>query len=494
MSLLHLLICNLSVRDEALNNRKERIYQSMEKGLRIVELFHDAEHYMGKSVKVRGWVRTKRDSKAGISFIELNDGSCLKNLQIIARQDQPDYREVLETLSTGSSLLVEGVIQASPGKGQSIELHADRMSLYGWADPAVYPLQKKRHSFEFLRKIAHLRPRTNTLGAVARVRSRLSYAIHQFFQERGFCYIHTPIITTSDCEGAGEVFRVTTLNPGAPKPSESGDVFQEDFFQKPTYLTVSGQLQAEIYALALGKVYTFGPTFRAENSNTSRHLAEFWMIEPEMAFYDLEDDVRLSETFVKNIIETVLNDCSEDLDFFNHFIDDSLRKSLEDLVGTSFVVMTYTEAVKLLRESKESFDYPVEWGLDLQAEHERCLTEKMVRKPVVLVDFPRSLKPFYMRVNEDEKTVAAMDILVPRIGEIIGGSQREERTDMLKEQMRIKNISVEDYRWYLELREFGSVPHSGFGLGLERLMQFVTGLGNIREVIPFPRTPGHADF
>jgi asparaginyl-tRNA synthetase len=439
-------------------------------------------------------VRTRRDSKAGISFIELNDGSCLRNLQVVAEHGRPEFHDLLAKLATGCSVAVEGVVRSSPGKGQSIELHASGMDMYGWADPAVYPLQKKRHSLEFLRQIAHFRPRTNTIGAVTRIRNRLSYAIHQFFQERGFIYLHTPIITASDCEGAGEVFRVTTLEPGKMAALESGPADDQDFFGKPTYLTVSGQLQAEIYALALGKVYTFGPTFRAENSNTSRHLAEFWMVEPEMAFCDLRGDLELAEAFLKSIIFAVLTDCAEDIDFFERFIETSVRDTLEQLIAAPFEIMPYGEAIRLLKESREQFVFPVEWGSDLQAEHERYLTEKLVKKPLAVVDFPRSLKPFYMRVNDDGKTVAAMDILVPRVGEIIGGSQREDRVDVLLEQMRLKNVSPEAYRWYVELREFGSAPHAGFGLGLERLVQFVTGLPNIREAIPFPRTPGNADF
>src|SRR5208337_882019 len=466
----------------------------MEKGVRIADLFRNEHRYVGKRVLVQGWVRTKRDSKAGISFIELNDGSCLKNLQVIAELDRQDYSELLNKITTGSAILAEGTVSASPGKGQSIELRAERIHLYGWADPALYPLQKKRHSFEYLRQIAHLRPRTNTIGAAARVRSRLSYAVHQFFQDLGFHYIHTPIITASNCEGAGEIFRVTTLDPTHPGDKESEGAYRNDFFARPAFLTVSGQLQAEIYALALGEVYTFGPTFRAENSNTSRHLAEFWMVEPEMAFYDLEDDIDMAQAFIKKLVGVVLNDCGEDLEFFARFIEPELMGRLQTVAESSFEVLTYTEAVGILKKSAEQFTFPVEWGHDLQAEHERHLTERVFKKPVVIVNFPRSLKPFYMRVNDDEKTVAAMDILVPGTGEIIGGSQREERLEVLLEQMRLKGISIDDYRWYIELREFGSVPHSGFGLGLERLVQFVTGIPNIREVIPFPRTPGHAEF
>lgn len=466
----------------------------MEETMRIADLFAREAECLGKSIEAKGWVRTMRESKAGVSFIELNDGSCLRSLQVVADQGYAGYASILKGITTGSSICVEGMVSSSPGKGQNIELRAERIVMYGGADPARYPLQKKKHSFEFLREIGHLRPRTNTIGAAARVRSRLSQAVHRFFDERGFVYLNTPIITSSDCEGAGEVFRITTLPPGAGAASGAEVSDQKDFFGKPAYLTVSGQLQAEIYALALGRVYTFGPTFRAENSNTSRHLAEFWMIEPEMAFADLADDLALAESFVKSLVQTVLTDCQEDLDFFQRFIEPDLINALESVVVNPFEVITYTEAVRLLKESGETFAFPVEWGHDLQAEHERFLTEKTFRKPVVVTDFPRSLKPFYMRVNDDEKTVAAMDILAPRIGEIIGGSQREERLDVLLEQMRLKGVSADDYRWYVELREFGSAPHAGFGLGLERMVQFATGLSNIRDVIPFPRTPGHADF
>lgn len=468
--------------------------EAMRQAVRVAELLRREGEYTGNRVKVQGWVRTKRDSKAGVSFIEVNDGSCLKNLQVVADQQRADYREVLEKLGTGCSVEIDGVIQPSLGKGQSIELHADHLVLHGWADPATYPLQKKRHSFEFLRQIAHLRPRTNTIGAVTRVRNRLSYAIHQFFQERNFYYIQTPIITTSDCEGAGDVFRVTSLDPTALPQAEPGELYQQDFFGRPTYLTVSGQLQAEIYALSLGKVYTFGPTFRAENSNTSRHLAEFWMVEPEMAFYALQDNVELAQGFIQSLIETLLSECEEDLNLFTQFMDPSLRGNLETIVKSAFEVITYTEAVELLKKSGEPFVYPVAWGNDLQAEHERYLTEKVFRTPVTIIDFPRSIKPFYMRVNDDARTVAAMDVLVPGVGEIIGGSQREERLEVLLQQMELKNVSKDDYRWYIELREYGTAVHSGFGLGFERLVQFVTGLANIREAIPFPRTPGHADF
>ncbi len=468
----------------------------MEKAVGIAQLFEKHQDYLEQEVTVDGWVRTRRDSKAGVSFIELNDGSCLKNLQVVAEHARFDLERELGSVSNGAAVRIDGRVVASPGKGQSIELLALRIRLYGLADPASYPLQKKRHSFEFLREIAHLRPRTNTIGAVTRVRHRLSYAVHKFFEERRFFYIHTPIITASDCEGAGNVFRVTALEPEQFRaPQAAGeDLFAADFFGRPTYLTVSGQLQAEIYALALGRVYTFGPTFRAENSNTSRHLAEFWMVEPEAAFFDLQDDLALAEGLVKALVETVVMDCPDELDFFTRLVEPGLRETLEKLMKEPFEVISYTEAVELLRKSGEPFAFPVEWGSDLQAEHERYLTEKAIRKPVAVLDFPRSLKPFYMRVNDDEKTVAAMDILVPRIGEIVGGSQREERLDLLLDQMRQKSVSVEDYRWYVDLRRWGSAPHAGFGLGLERMVQFVTGLANIREVIPFPRTPGQAQF
>jgi asparaginyl-tRNA synthetase len=466
----------------------------MEKAFRIADLFKKDREVIGQEVKVQGWVRTRRDSKAGLSFIELNDGSCMRNLQVIVEHGHPELEASLERVTTGSSLSVMGTVSESPGKGQSVELKASHLLVHGWADPANYPLQKKRHSLEFLRQISHLRPRTNTIGAVTRVRSRLSFAIHDFFHKRGFYYINTPIITASDCEGAGEVFRVTAPGFEGASGTGGGQGVQEEFFGRPTFLTVSGQLQAEIYALALGKVYTFGPTFRAENSNTSRHLAEFWMVEPEMAFCDLQGNLALAEEFLKEMVTTVLNECTDDMEFFNKFIEPTILGTLANVVKDPFEVLEYTEAVKLLKASGETFTFPVEWGNDLQAEHERYLTEKVFKKPVAIIDYPRAIKPFYMKVNDEGNTVAAMDVLVPGTGEIIGGAQREDRLDVLIEQMKLKNISQEDYKWYLELREFGSVPHAGFGLGLERLVQFVTGLPNIREVIPFPRTPGHAEF
>jgi asparaginyl-tRNA synthetase len=449
---------------------------------------------IGKQVLLQGWVRTRRDSKGGFSFIELNDGSSLGNVQIVAEQSLPNYESVIKKLPAGASIAVEGEVRASPAKGQPTEVLAKGICVYGGADPEGYPLQKKHHSFEFLRTIAHLRPRTNTFGAVARIRNCVSRSIHTFFQEQGFFYIHTPVITSSDCEGAGQMFRVTTLDLANVPRAEGGVDFKKDFFERPTYLTVSGQLQAEIFACALGKVYTFGPTFRAENSNTARHLAEFWMVEPEMAFYDLNDNMALAEAFLKRICRDALEQCTEDMQFFKERIDPTAVSTLEGIVNNEFLRLPYTEAVDVLRQSGESFEFPVAWGNDLQAEHERYLTEKKFQRPVILYDYPRALKPFYMRVNDDGKTVRGMDVLVPRVGEIFGGSQREERLDVLEERMHDQKLNPESYWWYLDLRRYGTVPHSGFGLGLERTIQFVTGMANIRDVIPFPRTPGSAEF
>jgi asparaginyl-tRNA synthetase len=448
----------------------------------------------GATVTIAGWVRTKRESKGGFCFIELNDGSCMRNLQVIAEESLPNYREEVLKLQTGSALRVSGTVVESPGKGQAVELRAEAVEVLGWADPETYPLQKKRHSFEFLRTIAHLRPRTNTFGAVARVRNAVSFAIHRFFQERGFIYLHTPIVTGSDCEGAGAMFRVTTLELDRVPLADGRADFSLDFFGSPANLTVSGQLEAEAYALALGDVYTFGPTFRAENSNTPRHLAEFWMVEPEMAFCDLEGNVELATDFLKFIFSCVLEDCGEDMDFFKRFIDPTCVETLEKLISQDFERLTYTQAVHILSNAKVSFEFPVDWGCDIQAEHERYLCEKVFQKPVVLTDYPRTIKPFYMKVNQDEKTVRAMDVLVPKIGEIIGGSQREDDYQTLLGRMNELGVNPEAYWWYLELRKFGSAPHSGFGLGLERLVQFVTGMSNIRDVIPFPRTPGNVSF
>lgn len=437
-------------------------------------------------VQIDGWVRTKRDSKA-FSFIEVNDGSCLANIQVIADATIPGYEESVAHLTTGASLSVEGTIVESQGKGQRWEIQADRVTLLGKADED-YPLQKKGHSMEFMRSIAHLRPRSNLFGAVFRVRSRMAYSIHRFFQERGFVYIHTPIVTASDCEGAGEMFRVVTME------GNEFNVGEEEFFGKPTYLTVSGQLEGETFACALSNIYTFGPTFRAENSHTSRHAAEFWMIEPEMAFCDLEGDMSLAEEMVRFLVSDALESCREDLEFFNQFIDKGLIERLEFVRDREFERVTYTEAIELLIQSGKSFEYPVEYGLNLQSEHERYLTEEHFRCPTTVYNYPKDIKPFYMRKNDDGKTVAAMDLLVPGIGEIVGGSQREERLDVLRENFREHDLDEKEYSWYVDLRRFGTVPHAGFGLGFERLLMFVTGVANIRDVIPFPRTAGSAEF
>ncbi len=462
------------------------------KRIRIADLLTGER--VGDEIVAMGWVRTRRDSKGGFSFIELNDGSCLTGIQVIADQTLPNYLDEIVKLQTGCSIRVSGILTESPAKGQKVEVKANALTVLGWADPEAYPLQKKRHSFEFLRTIAHLRPRTNTFGAVARVRNAMARAIHAFFQNRGFIYVQTPIITGSDCEGAGEMFRVTTLDLDQV-PREKGKVdFTKDFFGVPANLTVSGQLEAEIYALAMGDVYTFGPTFRAENSNTARHLAEFWMVEPEMAFCDLEGNVELAVAFLKEIFAAVLQDCREDMEFFNRFVDQTVLKTVEDLIAVEFEWISYTEAIRLLKNTKEKFEYPVEWGSDLQSEHERYLCEKVFGKPVVLTDYPKEIKPFYMKMNEDGKTVRAMDVLAPKIGEIIGGSQREDDYDTLYNRMVSAGLKTDDYWWYLDLRRFGTVPHAGFGLGFERLIQFITGLSNIRDVIPFPRTPGNLAF
>jgi asparaginyl-tRNA synthetase len=449
---------------------------------------------IGSEVVLQGWLRTRRDSKAGFSFLELNDGSCMGNIQVIAEAALENYEADVKRLTVGSSLTVVGTVRESPGKGQATEVQAGQIQVHGIADGESYPLQKKRHSFEFLRTIAHLRPRTNTFGAIARVRNQVCRSIHDFFQEEGFLYIHTPIITASDCEGAGEMFQVTTLDLNE-LPKQQGRIdYALDFFDRPTYLTVSGQLEAEIFACALGKAYTFGPTFRAENSNTSRHLAEFWMVEPEMAFCELADNMTLAERFLKRIFADVLQHCSEDMEFFNLRIDKTAIETLQGIVDSDFVRLPYTEAVEILAASGQQFEFPVSWGADLQAEHERYLTETHVKQPVILYDYPKSIKPFYMRVNDDDKTVRAMDVLVPKVGEIIGGSQREERLEVLADRMKEQDLNPDDYWWYLDLRRYGTVPHSGFGLGLERVVQFITGMGNIRDVIPFPRTPGNAEF
>src|SRR5438445_6923459 len=442
-------------------------------------------------ISVQGWVRTRRDSK-DFSFIELNDGSCLRNLQIIAKNSLPNYAAV-QRLITGASISVRGALVASQGKGQNWEIIADEVTIVGASDDS-YPLQKKGHTPEFLREIAHLRPRSNLFGCVFRVRSRLAFGIHKFFQERGFIYVHTPIITGSDCEGAGELFRVTTIDAKNPPRTQSGEIdYAKDFFLRPTYLTVSGQLEAEAFASALSKVYTFGPTFRAENSNTSRHANEFWMIEPEMAFCDLNGNMDLAEEIVKYLIVDLRKNCAEDLELFSKFVDKELFSRLDFVIDRKFQRITYTDAVDLLKKSGEKFEFPVEYGLNLQSEHERWLTEKQ-KCPVTVFNYPKEIKPFYMRLNDDGKTVTAMDLLVPGIGEIVGGSQREERLDVLEENMRRHKMDPADYKWYLDLRRYGTAPHSGFGLGFERMLMFITGVANIRDVLPFARTPGSAEF
>jgi asparaginyl-tRNA synthetase len=444
------------------------------------------------SIQVQGWVRTRRDSK-DFSFIELNDGSTLRNLQIIAQNTLPNYPAV-QRLTTGASITVSGALVASQGKGQKWELVANKIEIVGTADDS-YPLQKKGHTPEFLREIAHLRPRSNLFSSVFRVRSRLAFAVHQFFQDRGFVYVHTPIITGSDCEGAGELFRVTTLGAEKmPRMTDGKIDYAKDFFARPTYLTVSGQLEAEAFALALSKVYTFGPTFRAENSNTSRHASEFWMIEPEMAFCDLKGNMDLAEEFAKYLVADAREHCPDEMELFGKFVDKELLARLDFVINRPFQRITYAEAVELLKKSGEKFEFPIDYGLNLQSEHERWLTEKHFQCPITVFNYPKEIKPFYMRLNGDGKTVTAMDLLVPGIGEIVGGSQREERLDILEGNMRRHNMDPADYKWYLDLRRYGSVPHSGFGLGFERMLMFITGIPNIRDVIPFARTPGSAEF
>ena len=446
-----------------------------------------------KQVTVAGWVRTKRDAKV-FSFIEINDGSCLANLQVIADAALPDYESVVVNLSTGSAVRCEGELVASPGGKQAVELRATAVTVFGFAPPD-YPLQKKHHGFEFLRNIAHLRPRTNALGAVARMRSSLSFAIHSFFQERGFAYVHTPIITTSDCEGAGEMFKVTTMDfANVPKNADGAVDYSKDFFSKPAGLTVSGQLEGEIYAMALGRIYTFGPTFRAENSNTARHLAEFWMVEPEAAFFELADDMDLAEEFIRYLAAHALEKNREDVEFFNQRIDTSLIATLENIARNRFERIPYTDAITLLAKANDTFEYKALWGIDIQSEHERYLTENVFKKPVIVHDYPASIKAFYMKLNDDGKTVRAMDVLVPRIGELIGGSEREDRLEVLRGRMAGQGLDEKNYGWYLDLRRYGGAPHAGFGLGFERLMLLVTGMLNIRDVIPFPRYPGSAEF
>ena len=462
------------------------------KNRRILDILRNGQPE--ETVTVQAWVRTKRELKE-FSFVEVNDGSSLANLQVILDANLPDYQLLISKLNTGASLEVSGNLVPSPAKGQRIELKADAVTVFGEANPETYPLQKKRHSFEFLRTIGHLRSRTNSLGAVMRVRNACATAIHQFFQEKGFLWVHTPIITASDCEGAGELFTVTNFNLNQLPLTEKKTVdFEKDFFGKQSYLTVSGQLEAEIMAMTFQNVYTFGPTFRAENSNTSRHLAEFWMVEPEMAFCDLEGDQNLAEEFLKYIFKYVMETCPEDMEFFNQRIDNTVLETAENIINNDFARITYTEAIKLLEKCDRSFQYPVEWGIDLQSEHERYLAEEVFKKPMIVTDYPAQIKAFYMRLNEDGKTVAAMDILAPKIGEIIGGSQREERLDVLEQRIKAQDMNPDDLWWYLDLRRFGTVPHAGFGLGFERIVQFMTGMANIRDVIPFPRTPLNAEF
>ncbi len=447
----------------------------------------------GKDLTVCGWVRTKRQSK-NVAFIALSDGSCQETLQLVILPESQAFRKIDEC-TTGSAIKASGILKESPGREQSVELEVRDIEIFGGADPEKYPLQKKGHTLEFLREIGHLRPRTNTFGAVFRVRNILARAIHEFFQQRGFIWVHTPIITPSDCEGAGDLFTVTTLDFNNLPKDENGNVdFTEDFFGRRAYLTVSGQLEAEFLALALGNVYTFGPTFRAENSNTSRHLSEFWMVEPEMAFADLDDDIRLAEDFIHHLCRVVVEECESEIRFFERFYKNTSIDYLSELAEKPFARITYTEAINELKKSKETFQFPVEWGLDLQSEHERYLTDKVFKGPVVVTDYPKEIKAFYMKLNPDEKTVAAMDVLVPRVGEIIGGSQREDRPDVLEERMKETGIPIDEMQWYLDLRRFGSAPHAGFGLGFERLIQYITGMQNIRDVIPCPRAPNTIKF
>jgi asparaginyl-tRNA synthetase len=458
---------------------------------KISRILIDEAIPLDSNVVILGWVRTVRSSKE-IAFIEVNDGSTMKNIQGVIQN--PAAFPILDQILTGAAIRMEGTLIASGGKGQKFEIAVSRVDLVGQAD-ASYPLQKKRHTMEFLREIAHLRTRTNTFGAVNRIRSKMAYAIHSYFQERGFYYIHTPIISASDCEGAGNLFRVSTFDFEKIPKKEGRIDWDADFFATESYLTVSGQLEGELLAAALGDVYTFGPTFRAENSNTSRHAAEFWMIEPEMAWAELDDNMDLAEDFLKFLFRYALEKCTDEMDFFGQWIDKEVRSTLEGVIGAQFERLPYTEAITLLEKSGEAFQYPVSWGLDLQSEHERYLTERIFKKPVILYDYPAKIKAFYMRINDDGKTVRAMDVLVPKVGEIIGGSQREERQDVLVQRMRESGIQdIENYQWYLDIRKYGSVPHSGFGLGFERALMYITGMQNIRDIIPFPRVPRWAKF
>ncbi|KTC85334.1 MULTISPECIES: asparagine--tRNA ligase [Legionella] len=456
----------------------------------------DGEIHVDETVTVRGWIKTRRDSKTGLSFISLHDGSCFSPIQIVATDSLANYHQEIIKLTAGCAIIATGKLVASQGKGQAFEIQAESIEVVGWVEnPDSYPIQAKRHTLEFLREVAHLRPRTNTISAVTRVRHCLAQAIHQFFSDRGYFWVHTPIITASDCEGAGEMFRVSTLDLfNIPKTLQGQIDYSKDFFGREAFLTVSGQLNVEAYCLAMSKVYTFGPTFRAENSNTSRHLAEFWMVEPEIAFANLNDICELSQVMLRHLCKTVLDERADDMNFFNEFVAPGCIERLEHIVASDFEVMSYTDAIKALENTNHKFEFPVSWGLDLQSEHERYLAEELCKKPVILTDYPKDIKGFYMRLNDDENTVAAMDVLAPGIGEIIGGSQREERLEILDKRMDECNLNKESYQWYRDLRRYGTVPHAGFGLGFERLISYVTGVNNVRDVIPFPRTPGHADY
>jgi asparaginyl-tRNA synthetase len=451
---------------------------------------------VGSRITIEGWIRTRRDSKAGLSFLAVHDGSCFDPLQVVAPAELANYQTDVLRITTGCAVRVTGELVASQGKGQAVELRGETIEVVGWVDdPDHYPMQPKRHTMEYLREVAHLRPRTNVIGAVTRVRHTLAQAVHRFFHERGFFWIHTPIVTASDAEGAGQMFRVSTLDAANPPRTPDGHVdFDKDFFGRETRLTVSGQLNVETYCLALSRVYTFGPTFRAENSNTRRHLAEFWMIEPEIAFADLAADAQLAEDFLKYIFRVLLDERKDDMAFFEKFVDAGCQKRLAGLIDSKFERMDYTEAIKILEKSGEKFEFPVAWGVDLQSEHERYLTEKVIQGPLAVVNYPKDIKAFYMRQNADGKTVAAMDVLAPGIGEIIGGSQREERLDMLDARIAEMGLHAKDYWWYRDLRRYGTVPHAGFGLGFERAIQYATGVENIRDVIPFPRAPRQAEF
>jgi asparaginyl-tRNA synthetase len=465
------------------------------KSTRISEVL-SSQSDVGGIVRVQGWIRTRRDSKAGMSFLQVHDGSCFAAIQVVAGNKLENYDADVTRVTTGCSVIVTGTLVESPAKGQTVEIAATEITVVGWVeDPETYPMPAKRHTMEHLRENAHLRPRTNIIGAVARVRHTISQAVHSFFHNEGYFWVHTPIITASDCEGAGEMFRVSTLDLANTPKDDRGNVdFSKDFFGREAHLTVSGQLSVETYCLALSRVYTFGPTFRAENSNTRRHLAEFWMIEPELAFADIYDAVDLAEAFLKSIAQDVLDQREDDMAFFNKFVHKGCIDRLEKLIKSEFVRMEYTEAVELLQKADASFEFPVHWGIDLQSEHERYLTEKVVQGPIAVINYPKDIKAFYMRLNDDEKTVAAMDVLAPGIGEIIGGSQREERLDVFDRRLGEMDLPEDDYWWYRDLRRYGTVPHAGFGLGLERMIQYVTGVENIREVIPFPRTPRSAEF